>query len=439
MPSERFFTELFDLSPTEWLRSISTYVEKRFPPEAQAEAVERVMASLKSVLADEAKEKVSPFRRGRMKVSEMPEEEEPVARLWFGIYPGALTLLCGESGRGKSSILYNICIHGARNEPLWNVPFGINRPAKILYVDPENSGDFDLKRAGLCRKKIERIGQGKPELLEIHDGNGVVLNNATALADLEEVLIEEKFDALVLDPIINLFGTKDENDNAEAAIQFNALRRLTKKTGVALVAVHHTGRDAMSIFGRGATSRFGMADVVLSLRARSDQEDSDDDYGQGTLHEMNDIVRLRIEKNRIEPGKASLFLQMIGDDKFERVNFDAWKQSARSTDMKGNKSQQAEEFVFDYLSREKAWRSTDAIYQAMQRKGVGERNTDKAIKSLLDDGTLAQKRTGRGGKAMYCVAGMDTQQDQSSSAAEDFLNPQMPYKEDDDTEWESAA
>lgn len=432
MPSERFLTELFDLPPTEWLRTLTSYVERRFPPEAQAEAVERVMASLKSMIADEAREKVCPFRRGRMKASEMPDEEEETPRVWFGIYPGALTLLCGESGKGKSSVLYNICIHAARNEPLWGIPFGLNRPIKILYIDPENSGDFDLKRAGLCRKKIDRIGQGKPELLEIHDGNGINLTSATALTDLEEVLIEEKFDSLVLDPIVNLFGTKDENDNAEAAIQFSSLRRIIKRTGVGMVAVHHTGRDAVSIFGRGATSRFGMADVVLSLRARNEQEDYDDDYGQGTLHEMTDIVRLRIEKNRIEPGKASIFLQMIGEDKFERVTFEAWKQSARSPDQKGSKSQQAEDFVFEYLRRESGWRGTDAIYQAMQKKGVGERNTDKALKALMEEGTLARKLEGKGGRAMYQIAGGES----SDEADQKFFNPppSLPYKDSDQTD-----
>lgn len=439
MPSERFLAEFLDLPPSEWIKLIPTYVAKRFPPEAQSEAVERLMAALKGVLSDEAKAKVCPFHRGRMKASEMSEEEEEeTPRLWFGIYPGALTLLCGESGKGKSSALYNICIHAARNEPLWGIPFGMGRPLKILYVDPENSGDFDLKRAGLCRKKIHRIGQGQPELLEIHDGSEINLTHATALEDLQDVLMEEKFDALVLDPIVNLFGTKDENDNAEAAIQFSALRRIIKKTNVAMVAVHHTGRDAVSIFGRGATSRFGMADVVLSLRARNEQEDYDDDYGQGVLHEMNDIVRLRIEKNRIEPGKASLFLQMIGDDRFERVTFEAWKQSARTTDQKGSKGQQAEEFVFEFLRKESEWRTTDAIYQAMQKKGVGERNTDKAIKALIEDGTLSRKLAGKGGRAMYQIALAVP----SENPAAEFLDTpaRQPYKDDDTDEegWTSA-
>src|ERR1051326_8325425 len=51
-----------------------------------------------------------PFIRGVTRASDLPPGQEP-RRLWFGLYPASVILLIGETGAGKSSLLYNLAIH----------------------------------------------------------------------------------------------------------------------------------------------------------------------------------------------------------------------------------------------------------------------------------------------------------------------------------------
>jgi hypothetical protein len=405
---------------------------------------ERVEIGLRTVAIINPAESVRPFDRGILSAAEFAEDEEETPRIWFGIYPGALTYICGETGAGKSSLLYNIFIHAARNEPLWGIPFGLKRPITTLYIDPENAGNFDKGRAGLCSRKLRRIGQGQPEALLFHDGQGVNLTRPECFADLERIIEERKLDVVCLDPIINLFGTKDENDNAEAAAQFTMLKSLCKRTNVALVNVHHTGRDQTSIFGRGATARLGVADVGLMLRVRGETEETDDDYGAGELHDRTDHVRLQMIKNRLEPGKASLFFQMAGEDRFERVKFADWKAARVASEPKPTKKDKAEEDVFCFLAGGQ-WHGTDDLVEAMRKEGIGKNVVYSALRALFDDG-IVEKKVGAHNKTEFRVLPVTNPNSSfpvSQSPLEKLGNWEtgivdketgfrMPYKEDDD-------
>jgi energy-coupling factor transporter ATP-binding protein EcfA2 len=386
--------------PPEWTGTVLGAVEGRAPG-----AIEAYRAK---ILAEKTgKANKSPFARGWRKASEFKDEIAPIVRIWFGLYPGALVLLIGETGAGKSSLLYNICIHAARNEALWGIDYGLHRPLKILYIDPENSGNYDSDDGGLSQQKVLRIGQGKPELLQFHDGQGVNLSLVEHWTAFEEFLELERPDIVVLDPIINLFGTKDENDNAEAGRQFSLLQLLAKRLNICIVAVHHTGRDGSGIFGRGATARLGNSDVGIVMRVKGNTEDVDDDFGKeddGTPPVM-EIVRCQIVKNRKEPaGKASLFLAKIGNDQFERRGFEDWKSAGSvwtpGSGAKPSKREAAEEEIYQTLLGG-GWQPGDGLIAAVKREGIGERNIRAALAKLERDGTIEKGRMGNGNTLSY--------------------------------------
>ena len=386
----------------------------------------------------------NPFDRGIRKASEFPDEIPPIQPLWFGLYPSALIYLCGETGAGKSSLLYNILIHAARNEALWGIAFGIKRPLKVLYLDPENSGDFDTDRPGLCEQKIHRIGQGKPDLLHFHDGQGVNLSHPEQMDALEQLLIMEKYDIVVLDPIINLFGTKDENDNAEAGKQFTELKAVAKRTGCCVIAVHHTGRDNSSNFGRGASARLGAADVGLMLRRKGEGTEANDDYDatEGDTH-TPDFVRLQMVKNRLEPIKKSLYLRMAGNDRFERVSYDEWKTSTKperdaAETALPSKLETAKEAVLEFLRNGKSYK-TDDIILALKKQDIGEGNVRAALRKLKDK-EIKEEKAGR--ETFYQITPMidddarpfkETEHHHQSSGNLTLLNCD-PYAEDAEEE-----
>jgi hypothetical protein len=324
---------------------------------------------------------------------------------WFGLYQGKVTLLIGETGAGKSSLLYNMGVHGGLSLPLWAVPFGLDRPLKTLYIDPENAGNFVEGDGGLCRVKLDRIGQGQPEPLVFHDGQGIDLSNSRQMNHLQEYVQEQAFDVIVLDPIANLFNTQNEDDNAEAARQMKMLNGLSRTTGACVVAVHHTGKTTTSEYGRGASARLGAADVGLMFRVRGSEEEEDDTYTPGNgMRQREDICRFQIVKNRMD-GKGSLYLRMAGADRFELATFEEWKTASRSETPETRAARVKDEVLLHLLDG--AFHPRAEIVEAMKREGISQGSTDTALAALLSTGEVIRRSGGgRGGSWLYQRTGL---------------------------------
>lgn len=316
--------------------------------------------------------------------SDLPNDIDTV-KLWqMCLYPATVTLFIGESGAGKSSIVYNMAVCAAQNESVFGVPFCVDRPLRILYVDPENAGQN-------CIKKLNRIGKGRPSGLIFHAGDNVDLSQPSQITALSQYITDQSIDVVILDPIANLFCTINENDNSEAARQMTALTRMSRRTGVCVIAVHHTGKEGTGNYGRGATARLASADVAMMLRCRGYGDDEVDDTFRGITSQREDIVRLQVTKNRIE-GRGSLYLQMVGEDRFMQSSFAAWREAGnKKTD--DSKIDQCRQDIFAYLS-EGYWRPRAEIYSAMAQEDYGQVITDGALRSLADDGTVSSRRVG---------------------------------------------
>jgi len=341
----------------------------------------------------------NPFSTGFIKASEMPPAMAPNP-YWFGMYPGRVTLLIGETGAGKSSLLLNVAVHAALGECLWF--FGFPGRLRVLYVDPENSGSYrdEEPEGGLCSVKLERIGKEKPDLLTFHDGRGVNLSNPTHMAALRDWICAEHYQLVFLDPIANLFNTEDENSNAEAARQGKALTTLSRETGACIVTAHHTGKDNTGNYGRGASARLGAADVGMVFRSRGTQEEADDTY-TGQTRQRTDICRLQIVKDRPNFfGPSSRYLRMAGDDRFLLDMFENWKTAGRNA--RENKADLAKEEIM-LLLQDGSERSRQQIHDALATEGIGRDAVDAALHILVNEKALTM-RTGERGAKFYQIA-----------------------------------
>jgi RecA-family ATPase len=356
---------------------------------------------------------VNPFAGGDMRADELPEAE-PDQELWFGMYRGKVHLINGQTGAGKSSMIYNLCIHAARNEPLWRCFFGMRRPLRVFYVDPENAGLYreENKRGGLCSKKVKRIMEEEeklPPTLVFHDGQGVNLSNPVHMQFLAERIRQGidgcPFDLVVLDPLLALFGVEDENANAEMQRYLDALRRLSRETDACIIAIHHTGKIVAGgvMAGRGASSIPGAADVVFTFESRGEDDEEADESYTGERKEKTGCCRLRIEKDRPgEFGKTALYLKPIGRDRFERAEFADWRAATKRQPAERKAEIAAREIT--ELLEQGGWRAKTWLIAELDRRGIGERNGEAAIKELKADGTIAEKKEGRGGALFYALS-----------------------------------
>jgi hypothetical protein len=328
----------------------------------------------------------------------------PQPPIWFGVYPGSLTYLVGETGVGKSTILYNIAIHAAMNAQLWDVGVsddqfdgetfgGVKKPLTVMYLDPENAGDWERGEGGNCWRKLERMtGDYIPINLFFHDSRGLNLSLPEHAEWLRDRIMQHEADLLIIDPIINLFNTVNENDNSEAAAQMKMLHALSRETGVAIIACHHTGKSEFQgggNYGRGASSRLAYADVGIVVRSKQDEND-EDDYQSGNKRERNDVVRFQIVKDRLGAfGKSSIYLQCIGGDSFARCTSSEWKVSCVDD---GDYANSGCTEILRFIGN--STKSRKEIISEMVAQGFGRARIDKSIKYLQDNKVVERRMDG---------------------------------------------
>jgi AAA domain-containing protein len=182
---------------------------------------------------------------------------------------GAVTLLIGETSAGKTVFLHNLAYHLAAGE----VFLGIRppRPLRVLHVDFESYDEIYAEHLGV-------IGTDPHwdffDLENTSPGDGLV-------AQLTAIVMRERYDVLVVDPLMEAYPVRDENDNAMANTQMLAFRRLARSTNSAVILVHNSGlrkggrkKDPSGdkFMGRGATARVDRADVSINFTAPSDRE-----------------------------------------------------------------------------------------------------------------------------------------------------------------------
>ncbi len=354
-----------------------------------------------------------PLGKTGTPANELPADLGGPQMLWMGLYAASVIYLAGETAAGKNTYIYNLLVHAAQNITLWDIEFALGRPLRIWYLDAEN-GNL------LARSKMERIGIGLPGNLVIDAAEEVNLSDPRFQRSFVRRVLDDKFDLVVLDPQANLFRIVNENDNSEAAAQMTWLQSAARKTGAAIILIHHTGKAETSLgaYGRGAAARLGGADVGLTWRSRGGSEDNDDTWLSETGGaDRIDECRLEITKNRFGR-RGSLYLRMAGSDRFELSSAQAWKaatgKGTANPDRK-SKSDLATEAITD-LVQEGGWIVRSDILAALKEQDIGTSSADQALKQLHSGGLLSASKV-PGGKALaYALKEWAVQQEELEAA-----------------------
>ena len=143
-----------------------------------------------------------------------------------GLVPGAVVLLAGEPGVGKSTLLLAVASNVARGVP----GAGAARPARVLYVTGEES-------AGQVRLRAERIGALAPGLLLVAE-----TDLATILGHVER----EDPDLLVLDSVQTVASAEVEGSPggpSQVREVAGAIIAAAKSRDLPVVLVGHVTKD----------------------------------------------------------------------------------------------------------------------------------------------------------------------------------------------------
>lgn len=224
------------------------------------------------------------------------DEQSIPPRAWLArghLLRGSVTVLAGVGSAGKSSLCvgYSVAlalgVRFGRFDPA-GVPEGESMGAprrKVLLYNVEDDDDEQRRRLSAALRqfganpsdlvgRVLRCGPAAIGTLLERDAYSGAVGFTEAWHAMEALLVQEKPDLVVLDPLVELH-TAEENDNTALRAVIAHLRGIAKRHACAVLLVHHTrkGAEAGDMDGiRGAGSIVGAARVALTCAPMSKDE-----------------------------------------------------------------------------------------------------------------------------------------------------------------------
>ena len=187
-----------------------------------------------------------------IKMSEIQSQE--VAWLWFPFIPyGKLTIVQGDPGDGKTTLVLNIAAKLSKGECL-DSKMKLTEPLNVIYQSAEDG------LADTVKPRLETAGANCENISVIDES----IKSLSMIDErLEEAVIRTKAKLLILDPIqAYLGGGMDMNRANEARDMTKKLATLAEKYQCAIVLVGHMNKAAgnkAAYRGRGTIDYFGVA------------------------------------------------------------------------------------------------------------------------------------------------------------------------------------
>ena len=143
-------------------------------------------------------------------------------------YRDSLDVLVGDSGLGKSPLLYQAALCVANGKPFLGQPV---QQGRVLFLQCETGEKMDAK---ICSALARHVGASR-------DSKDLLLWNSNACTEpytLPALVAEAKPVWVIIDPI-KAFYPKFETDPNAAIEVYNTLRAIKKSGGCAITVVHH--------------------------------------------------------------------------------------------------------------------------------------------------------------------------------------------------------
>ena len=230
----------------------------------------------------------TPVTPGRaVSVANLPAV--PLKRQWLcgtDLMRGAVSMLVAPGARAKTTWLLTCGLSCASGRALLGAHV-YGGPHRVLYLSAEDSTNevalrlrAAMQHHGLSDSQVPGlhiIGADKWGLSLLRSAGATPLLNEEGWKALDAELDQIEPDILMLDPLINLMGGVNANDNSAAALLMGKFVSLAARRRVAIVIAHHAakGRDPISAeSAMGAASFINLTRIALGIEPL-DQKDSE--------------------------------------------------------------------------------------------------------------------------------------------------------------------
>ena len=289
-------------------------------------------------------------------------QSQTVDWLWYPFIPyGKLTIIQGDPGDGKTTLILNIAARLSKGEGLDN-DMKVTEPVKIIYQTAEDGlADTVKPRLELAEAVCERI-------MVIDE-----TEKSLSMIDerLETAIKRTGARVLILDPIqAYLGGTMDMNRANEARDMTKRLSLLAEKYKCAILLIGHmnkAGGNKAAYRGMGSIDFFAVARSVLLVGRIEGQK--------------NTRAVVQIKNNLAAFGHSKAFelteegFHWLGDYEITADEL------LGGITPKANKKERAKQLIYELAETNSVVKSEDIVNLA-EEKGISKRTLENAKKEL---------------------------------------------------------
>lgn len=193
-----------------------------------------------------------------IRMSEVQSQE--IEWLWYPFIPyGKLTIIQGDPGDGKTTMVLNLAAKLSKGEAL-DENMKVTEPVNVIYQTAEDG------LADTVKPRLELAGADCERIIVIDESD-----KSLSMVDerLEEAIVRTGARLLILDPIqAYLGGGMDMNRANEARDMTKKLGALAEKTKCAIILIGHMNKasgNKAAYRGMGSIDFFAVARSVLLL------------------------------------------------------------------------------------------------------------------------------------------------------------------------------
>lgn len=295
-----------------------------------------------------------------IKMSEVQSQE--IEWLWYPFIPyGKLTIVQGDPGDGKTTLILNIAAKLSKGEGLDN-DMKLTEPMNIIYQTAEDG------LADTVKPRLEKAGAICERIVVIDESD-----KSLSMADerLEEAIIQTGARMLILDPIqAYLGGGMDMNRANEARDMTKRLGALAEKYKCAIILIGHMNKasgNKAAYRGMGSIDFFAVARSVL-LVGRVEGE-------------PNIRAVVQIKNNLAQFGHPKAFELMESGFKWLGDYEITADEVLGGIAPKANKLEQAKQMLRELAETSNAVQSNE-IFDMAEEQGISKRTLENAKKEL---------------------------------------------------------